>query len=122
MQEKTNIVAEHSAHLGMNIHRRKSKFLKVNSTSTVSVTLGVEAIEEVDHFTYDTYPGSVVDTQRGTEADVKARIAKARLAFLQLKNIWNCIVLLLKHKIRIFNANVKAAFTDQKHVGQHLSQ
>ena len=105
MQEKTNIVAEHSARLGLNIHRGKSKILKVNSTSTVSVTLGVEAIEEVDHFTY---LGSVVDTQGGTEADVKARIGKARVAFLQLKNIWNSNVLSLKNKIRIFNTNVKA--------------
>ena len=104
MQEKTNIVAEHSVRLGLNIHRGKSKILKVNSTSTVSVTLGVEAIE-VDHFTY---LGSVVDTQGGTEADVKARIGKARVAFLQLKNIWNSNVLSLKNKIRIFNTNVKA--------------
>ena len=34
---------------GLNIHGGKSKILKVNSTSTVSVTLGVEAIEEVDN-------------------------------------------------------------------------
>ena len=53
MQEKSNIVAEHSARLGLNIHRGKSKILKVNSTSTVSVTLGVEAMEEVNHFTHD---------------------------------------------------------------------
>ena len=74
----------------LNIHRGKSKILKVNSSSTVSVTLGMEAIEEVDHFTY---LGSVVDTQGGTEADVKARIGTARVVFLQLKNIWNSNVL-----------------------------
>ena len=43
-----------------------------------------------------------------TEADVKARIGKARAAFLQLKNIWKSNVLSLKNKIRIFNTNVKA--------------
>ena len=42
-------------------------------------------IEELDHFTY---LGSVVNTQGGIEADVKARIGKARMAFLQLKNIF----------------------------------
>ena len=62
-------------------------------------------LEEVDHFTY---LGSVVDTQGGTEADVKAMLVKARMAFLQLKNIWNSDVLSLKNKIRIFNTNVKA--------------
>ena len=39
-----SIVAEHSAHLGLNSHRWKSKILKVNSNSTVSVTLVVQAI------------------------------------------------------------------------------
>ena len=40
----------------------------------------------------------VIDIQGGTEADVKARIGKARVAFLQLKNIWKCKVLSLKKK------------------------
>ena len=78
------IVAEHSARLGLNIHREKSKILKVSSTSAASVTMGVEAIEEVDHFTY---LDRVVDTQSGTEADIKAKIGMARVAFLQLENI-----------------------------------
>ena len=79
-------MAENSARrpIWLNIHRGKNKILKVNSTSTVSITLGVEAIEGVDHFTY---LSSVVETQGGTEADVKARIGRARVAFLQLKNI-----------------------------------
>ena len=51
---------------------------------------------------------SVVDTQGGIEADVEVGIGKARMAFLQLKNIWNFNVLSLKNKIRIFNTNVNA--------------
>ena len=92
-------MSEHSARLGLNIHRGKSKSLKVNSTITVSVTLGVEAIEEVNHFTH---LGRVVDTPGGTKADVKARIGKARVVFLQFKNIWSSNVISLKNKIRIF--------------------
>ena len=68
----------------------------------------MEAIEVVDHFTY---LGSVVDTQGETEADVKVRIGKsqeARVAFLQLKNIWKSNVLSLKNKTRILNTNVEA--------------
>ena len=53
--------------------------MKCNSNSTVSVKLGVEAIEEVEHLTY---LGSVVDTQGRIGADVKARIGKANAAFL----------------------------------------
>ena len=37
----------------------------------------MEAIDEVDHFTY---LDSVVDTQDGTEADVKVRIGKGGLS------------------------------------------
>ena len=73
MQEKKNIVAEHSARLGLNTNRGKSKIFKVSSTSTASVTLGVESMEEVDHFTC---LDSVVDTQGGTEANVKLGLAR----------------------------------------------
>ena len=52
--------------------------------------------------------GSLVDTQAGTEADVKAEIDKAMVALLQLKNIWQSKVLSLRNKIRIFNTIVKA--------------
>ena len=43
----------------------------------------------------------------GAEADVKARIGKARAAFLQLKNVWSSKDLRLQTKIRIFNRYVK---------------
>ena len=43
----------------------------------------------------------------GAEADVKARIGKARAAFLQLKNVWSSKDLRLQTKIWIFNSNVK---------------
>ena len=105
MQEKTSIVAENSSRLGLNIHRGKSKVLKVNATSTSPITLEGEALEEVDSFTY---LGSIVDMQGGTDADVKTRINKARVAFLQLKNIWGSRDLSVNTKIRIFNTNVKS--------------
>ena len=64
----------------------------------------MEAIEEVDHLTC---LRSVFDTQGGTEADIKVRIGKARVTFLQLKNIWKFKILSLENKIRIFNTNAK---------------
>ena len=59
--------AEHSAGPRLIIRRGKGKILKVNSASTVSVTVGKEAIED---FHYVTYLDSVVDKQGGTEADI----------------------------------------------------
>ena len=44
--------------------------------------LGENVLEEVKIFTY---LGSIVNNHGGTGADVKARIGKARVAFLQLK-------------------------------------
>ncbi|VDP32643.1 unnamed protein product [Schistosoma margrebowiei] len=74
----------------------------VNNDAT---TLDGETLENVESFTY---LGSIIDEQRGSDADVKARIGKARTAFLQLKNIWNSKQLSTNIKVRIFNTNVKA--------------
>ncbi|VDO95649.1 unnamed protein product [Schistosoma margrebowiei] len=51
---------------------------------------------------------NIIDGQGGSDSDVKARIGKARFAFLQLKNIWNSKQLSTNIKVRIFNINVKA--------------
>ena len=44
--------------------------------------LGENVLEEVETFTY---LGSIVNNHGGTDVDVKARIGKAIVAFLQLK-------------------------------------
>ncbi|VDP41232.1 unnamed protein product [Schistosoma margrebowiei] len=49
-----------------------------------------------------------IRSNRRLDADVKARVGKARTAFLQLKNIWNLKQLSTNIKVRIFNTNVKA--------------
>ncbi|VDP35370.1 unnamed protein product [Schistosoma margrebowiei] len=49
----------------------------------------------------------IIDERIGSGVDVKARIGKARTAYLQLKNIWNSKQLATNTKVRIFNTNVK---------------
>ncbi|VDP65087.1 unnamed protein product [Schistosoma curassoni] len=49
----------------------------------------------------------MIDEHGGSDADVQARIDKARAAYLQLKNIWNSKQLSTNTKVRIFNTNVK---------------
>ncbi|XP_073714068.1 uncharacterized protein [Misgurnus anguillicaudatus] len=104
MQDKINSIAATSAQVGLNINKHKTKILKVNNIKNDPVLLDGEALEEVEAFTY---LGSVIDKQGGTDADVKARIRKARAAFLQLRNIWSSKELGLRTKVRLFNTNVK---------------
>ncbi|VDP43450.1 unnamed protein product [Schistosoma margrebowiei] len=86
MQEKTNSVAAASAEVGLNIHKGKSKVLRYNTACTNPITIDGEDLEDVKTFTY---LGSIIDEHGGSDADVKARIGKARAAYLQLRNLWN---------------------------------
>lgn len=82
----------------------RAKVLKVNAVTDTPIRLEGEALEEVESFTY---LGSIVDKNSGTDADVKARIGKARAAFHQLNNVWRSSDLGTSTKIRIFNTIVK---------------
>ena len=104
MQEKTTSVAAASAAVGLNINKEKSKTLRYNTICTNQITLDGEALEDVETFTY---LGSIIDEHGGSDADVRARIGKARAAYLQLKNIWSSKQLSTNTKVRIFNTNVK---------------
>ena len=77
-------MAENSANLGLNIHRRKSGVLKVNTVNTAPIMLEGITLEDVEPFTY---LGSTVDVdkQGGTDADVRVRINNGRAAFILLK-------------------------------------
>ncbi|VDP47328.1 unnamed protein product [Schistosoma margrebowiei] len=104
MQEKTTSVAAASAAIDLNIHKGKSKVLRYNTACTNPITIDGEDLEDVKTFTY---LGSIIDEQGGSDADVKARIGKAKAAYLQLRNVWNSKQLSTNTKVRIFNTNVK---------------
>ena len=105
MQNKTNELATISSQVGLKINEGKTKILKINTDRNDPVTLQGNALEEVETFTY---LGSIVDRQGGTDADIKARIGKARTAFIQLQNIWKSKAMSIRTKIRLFNSNVKS--------------
>ena len=104
MQEKTPIIATHSACLDLTIHKGKSKILKVNNNNTTPIMLEGEALEEVEGFTY---LGNLVGKLRVTDADVKVQIGEARAAFHHLKKVWGFSELPRNTKIRIFNSITK---------------
>ncbi|VDP24699.1 unnamed protein product [Schistosoma margrebowiei] len=105
MQTKTASEAAVSASVGLSIHKEKTRVLKFKAENSNPITLDGETLEDVESFTY---LGNIIDEQGGSDADVKARIGKARAAFLQLKNIWNSKQLSTNIIVRIFNTNVKA--------------
>ncbi|VDP71227.1 unnamed protein product, partial [Schistosoma mattheei] len=86
MQENTTSVAAASAAVGLNIHKGKSKIPLHHTACPGSITIDGEDLEDVKTFTY---LGTIIDEHGGSDADVKARIGKARIAYLQLRNIWN---------------------------------
>ena len=105
MQAKTTQLAGTSLQTGLKIHEGKTKILKVNATNETPIVLHGRNLEEVEAFTY---LGSIIDTKGGTDADVKARIGKARGAYMQMRNIWKSGSVSTHTKIRLFNSNVKS--------------
>ncbi|VDP34336.1 unnamed protein product [Schistosoma mattheei] len=75
MQIKTTSVAAVSASVGLSIHKGKIKVLKFKAENSNPITLDDETLEDVESFTY---LGSIIDEQGRSDADVKARIGKAR--------------------------------------------
>ncbi|VDO82708.1 unnamed protein product, partial [Schistosoma curassoni] len=75
MQEKTISVAAASAAVGLNIHEGKSKVLRYNTACTNPITIDGEDLEDVKTFTY---LSNIIDEHGGSNADVRARIGKAR--------------------------------------------
>ncbi|VDO84206.1 unnamed protein product [Schistosoma curassoni] len=105
MQEKTtSIAAGASTGVGLNIHKPERKILTYNTACTNPIKIDGEDLEDVKTFTY---LDSITDEQGGSDADVKARIANARAAYLQLRNIWNSKQLSTNTKVKIFNTKVK---------------
>ena len=93
-----------SAQVGLKINKRKTKILRKSATCETPIMLTGETLEEVKDFRF---LRSIVDTHGGTEADVKKRISKARVAFHLLRNVWKSKVIGETTKIRLFNTNVK---------------
>ena len=105
MLEKRSVLETTAQPVGLDIHKRKTKVLRMNTANTNPIPLRGEPAEDVDSFTY---LGSIVSKTGGTDEDVKARIQKARNPFLMMKNIWKSRNFRLQTKLRLFNSNVSS--------------
>ena len=105
MQDKTTCLDSASARMGLHINNGKTKIMRMWYASNSPVTVAGQPLEVVSSFTY---LGSIVDTQDGSDANVRARIGKGRTDFLILKKVWSSREMEKSTKLRIFNTNVKS--------------
>ncbi|VDO59827.1 unnamed protein product [Schistosoma margrebowiei] len=82
-QIRTASVAEASASVCLNTQTRKRKILKYSTENINPITFDGETLEVVEPFTY---LGSIIDKREESDSDANARISKAKIAFLKLKN------------------------------------
>jgi len=85
------------------MNSKKTKVMTVNVQKKANITVRGEAVEEVQSFTY---LGSVVSQDGGAEADIQARLGKARNAFAKLAPIWRSSQYGKQTKIKIFSTCV----------------
>lgn len=104
MQEKTDRLSQTAIKLGLTPNTTKTQVIKIHSKNRHPIYLNSTPLKEVEAFTY---LGSVVDTNGGTEADIRSRINKARVVFNMLRKIWSSKNISTNTKICIFNSNVK---------------
>ena len=79
--------------------------MNINTTPTTLVTLNGEPLEFVEDFIY---PDSFISKDNGAPKDTKARLGKARCAFVKLQNIWKSKQYTVKPKISLYNGKVKS--------------
>ena len=104
MQDKIIQMEDSAAKLGLFVSKRKTNSMRINTTNDSPIMLDKGAVEDVSSFKY---LGSIVNTNGGTDEDVKARIGKARTAFNKLHKIWKSRDITTSTKLQIFNTNVK---------------
>ncbi|VDP62683.1 unnamed protein product [Schistosoma curassoni] len=77
MQEKKTSVAAVSVTVGLKIHKGKSEILPYNTECNIPIKIDGDHLEDVKTFTYLC---STIDEHGGFDANVKARIGRARAA------------------------------------------
>lgn len=105
LQNKADDLVDEAEKVGLRINFSKTKEMGINTTDSAPMSIKGRHIEQVGSFCY---LGSIVDDRGGTEADIAARINKARAAFSQLRPVWSSSTLTRRTKVRIFNSNVKS--------------
>lgn len=84
MQLKTNRLEENTERTGLRVNVGKCKVVRVNARNNEAITVNGLALKDVEKFIY---LGATVCKQGGGEEDIKARLGKARGAFVKLNRV-----------------------------------
>ena len=84
LQQKTNELEVHTKRTGLHINTAKTKVMKIKTDDNQPIVIGIDDVETVDSFTY---LGSVMDADKGSTADISARLKKARAAYYKLRKV-----------------------------------
>jgi hypothetical protein len=97
--EQKRRVANEAKKVGLNINKKKTKIMTVNTARQVKIILEGEVLEDVDR---SCYLGSMINNG-GADEDVKTRIGKAQNAFNTMSKIRLSRYLSTKTKFRIIS-------------------
>ena len=96
----------HAKRTGLHINTAKTKVMKIKTGDNQPIVIGIDDVETVDSFTY---LGSVMDADKGSTADISARLKKSRAAYYKLRKVWASGQYRRKTKFRIYKSNVMSA-------------
>ena len=82
--------------------------MRVNARNNEAITVNGLALEDVEKFIY---LGATVCMQGGGEEEIKARLGKARGAFVKLNQVWNSSSVSRKTSIMLYKTLVKPVLT-----------
>ena len=102
MQEKTNVLSQQAAKIGLRINKKKTEIMR-NLNNRDPVILDGECLKEVEKFTY---LGSVMTISAECMPDIKNRLSKAACAMNKLNNVWKNKNIKQKTKLKIYRSNV----------------
>ena len=82
---KTDNLAQKASKTGLQINLEKTETRTLFKMQDKPIKVGDSELKEVTSFTY---LGSIVSVIGGSDKDIKARIGKARHAFITLRPVW----------------------------------
>ena len=97
--------------IGLSLNKKKTEVMVVSKKAEIpkcKITLGKETLNQVDTFKY---LGSLITSDGKCEKDIKARIAMARTAFTEMKNILTNKKLAFRTRLRTLNCYILPILT-----------